>query len=75
MFIEFDWERDSLPQADPIEGPVNVGDRSKVTEAIKKMKNGKAAGLSGVCDDMLKAASEVGIDMVYSLIIDIMKSG
>ena len=72
--IEFDWDKDSLPQVDPIEGPVNV-DRSKVAEAIKKMKNGKAAGPSGVCAEMLKAAGEVGIDMVYDLINDIMKMG
>ena len=72
--IEFDWDRDNLPQLDPIEGPIKI-DRSKVAKAIKKMKNGKAAGPSGVCAEMLKAAGEVGIDMVHDLINDVVKTG
>ena len=67
-------DKKNLPQVDPIEGPVNVA-RSKVAKAIKKMKNDKAAVPSGVCAEMLKVAGEVGIDMVYDLINDLMKTG
>ena len=42
-----------------------------VKEAICKMKNGKAAGPSGVSVEMVKAGGELSTDMVHDLISDI----
>ena len=47
LLSRFDWDKDKLPQLDSIEGPIKV-DRSKVAKVIKKMKNEKAVGPSGV---------------------------
>ena len=39
-----------------------------VREAINKMKNGKAVGPSGVVPEKVKAAGEVGVDMIADLV-------
>ena len=51
--IEFDRDRDNLPQLDPIEVSIRI-DRSKVAKAIKKMKKGKAAGPSDHLESVQK---------------------
>jgi len=55
---EFDWDRDSLSQ-DCVSGPIAHITDMEVREAMKKMKNGKASGPSGVVSEMLSAAGEV----------------
>ena len=52
--IEFDWDQDSLTQAEPIDDPITI-EKSMVEEAIQKMKKGKAPGPSDVSADMVKA--------------------
>ena len=39
-----------------------------VKKAVQKMKNGKAAGPSGVVSEMIKAAEEEGIEMITNLV-------
>ena len=70
--IEFDWDQDSLSQAEPNDEPITV-DKSMVEEAISKMKKGKAPGPSGVSADMIKAGGDISTEMVYDLISDIIK--
>ena len=45
---EFPWNNDSLHTADPVSGPCEKISMDEVRSAIKKMKNNKAAGPSGV---------------------------
>ena len=70
--IEFDWDQDSLSQADPIDDPITI-EKSMVEEAIKKMKKGKAPGPSDVSADMIKAGGDISTEMVHDLISDIVK--
>ena len=46
-----------------------------VRESISKMKNGKAAGLSGVVSEMVKAAGEAGVDMITDVVNQIIAEG
>ena len=57
---EFPWNRDTLQSVEPVCGPCERISTEEVRYAIKKMKNNKAAGPSGVVADMLKAAGDVG---------------
>ena len=68
--VEFDWDQDSLSQAVPVDEPVKV-EKSMVKEAISKMKDGKAAGPSGVSVEMVKAGGELSTDLVHDLISDV----
>ena len=46
-----------------------------VEEAIRKMKNGKAAGMSGIVAEMVKASGDTGIELITILANQIMKDG
>ena len=61
--VEFDWDQDSLSQAVPVDEPVKV-EKSMVKEAISKMKDGKAAGPSGISVEMVKVGGELSTDLV-----------
>ena len=39
------------------------------------MKNGKAAGMSGIVAEMVKASGDTGIELITSLANQIMKDG
>ena len=43
-----------------------------VRESISKMKNGKAAGLSGMASEMVKAVEKGGVDKIADLVNQIM---
>ena len=69
---EFPWSRDSLQSVESVCGPCERISTEEVRSAIKKMKNNKAAGPSGVVADMLKAAGDVGtmwVTEVYNHIV------
>ncbi len=70
--IEFDWDQDSLTQAEPIDDPITI-EKSMVEEAIQKMKKGKAPGPSDVSADMVKAGGDISTEMVHDLISDVIK--
>ena len=67
MNKEFPWEEEHLVYSEPCQGPHPRIDREWVKEAIHKMKDGKAAGTSGVVAEMLKAAGDTGIDLMTDL--------
>ena len=46
-----------------------------VVKAIIKMKNGKAAGPSGIIAEMLKTSSDTGVWLVTDLPNDIIRNG
>ena len=72
---EFDWDRNSLSQVDPVSSAPILIDRSMVRKAVRKMKNGKAAGPSGIVSEMVKAAEEDSVDMISDLINQIIREG
>ena len=57
---EFPWNRETLIMAYMIDRPCEEITIAEVQAAIKKMKNSKAVGPSGVVAEMLKAAGEAG---------------
>ena len=60
------WDRDSLSQADTVSSVPHSIDKDMVGELISKMNNGKAAGPSGLVQEM--AAEEAGIGMISNLV-------
>ena len=70
---EFDWDRNSL--VDPVSSAAILIDRNTVRKAVRKMKNGKAAGPSGIVSEMVKAAEEDSVDMITDLINQIIREG
>ena len=64
---EFAWDKNSLPTADAICGPSECITPEEVKAAMKKMKSGKAAGLSGVVAEMLIAGGEDSVSWLTIL--------
>ena len=67
LIVEFEWESDLLPEVAPVEGPPPPVMKDLIRKALRKMKCGKAAGPSGIIAEMLKAAGEVGIELLTEL--------
>ena len=61
--------------ADVINRPCEEITIAEVQAAIKKMKNSKAAGPSGVVAEMLKAAGEAGTRWVTDVCNSIVREG
>ena len=64
---EFNWDEDSLVLNEPNIGPRPDIDSESVRRALRKMKNGKASGTSGVVAEMLLASGEIGIERLTEL--------
>ena len=58
---------DHKVDADMIEGPVEKVSREEVREVIKKMKQGKAAGLSEVTTEMIVAGGRIAEEVMLQL--------
>jgi len=58
---------DYVMQDDVVEGPVERVTRKEVVEAIKKIKRGKAAGLSEITTEMIMASGKIGEDVMMQL--------
>ena len=65
MNEENNW--DQMVETDVIEGPVERVTRKEIIEAMQKMKSGKAAGLSEVNVEMIRASGEVGVKVMMDL--------
>jgi Reverse transcriptase (RNA-dependent DNA polymerase) len=72
---EFPWNKETLTVADITDRPCEEITISEVQEAINKMKNGKAAGPSGVVAEMLKAAGEAGLRWVTDVCNKVVREG
>ena len=57
--VEFDWDPDHLSNESPLEGPPIPITTGMVKKAISKTKSGKAAALSGIVVEMIKAAGDI----------------
>ena len=53
--VEFSWDNNSPNNSAAVEGPAIFVTENTVTEAIKKMKQGRSGGLSGVIVEITKA--------------------
>ena len=71
---EFSCNSEDLT-ADPVAGPPVLTTIKMVAKAIIKMKNGKAAGSSGIDAEMLKASSDTGVRLVADLANDTIRNG
>ena len=67
---EFEWNKDGLTAMDKVCGPAEIISCSEV-----KTKSGKAAGLSGVIAEMLRASGDVGVQWVTDLCNKIVQEG
>ena len=64
---EFEWDKENLGNIDPKIGPNPLISTQDVQNALKKMKKGKASGMSGVVTEMLLASGDVGIARMTEL--------
>ena len=64
---EFPWEKEHLVHKEPCQGPHPKIEREWVKVALQKMKDGKAVGTSGIAAEMLKAAGDIGLDILTDL--------
>ena len=72
--IEFPWSQ-NLPHVDTVAGPAQFITPDDILKSLRCMKNGKAAGPSGVVAEMLKAApdicSKIIADLMNAIIRDV----
>ena len=66
--IEFEWDREGLGTVEPVAGPWPLIESEAVRRAIDSMKFGKAAGVSGLTAEMLKASGDIGVELVTNLL-------
>ena len=64
---EFPWEKEHLVHKEPCQGPHPKIEREWVKVALQQMKDGKAVGTSGIAAEMLKAAGDIGLDILTDL--------
>ena len=65
---EFPWDPNHLIMGKPVQGPAPWIAIDQVTAGLAKMKDGKAAGCSGITTEMMKASGEDGITLITELI-------
>ena len=70
---EFPWDSDHLDMGSPKEGPAPLISKADVDAALKKMKDGKASGISGVVSEMLKASGDTGLELFTELFNNIIE--
>ena len=66
--VEFPWEKNSLNNLAAFEGPAIFITQDMVTDAIKKMKQGKAGGPAGVIAEMVKANGTETVTAISELV-------
>ncbi|VDL74001.1 unnamed protein product [Nippostrongylus brasiliensis] len=60
-FLNEEFPREHIPEAAPVEGPVQLWSEEEVQTSIRKMKVGKAVGPDGVPVEAWKALREYGV--------------
>ena len=69
------WNSDSLPDLNPKIGPPLYITEEMISEAIAKMKTGKAAGPSGIVIEMIRSSGKEIIKSITNLANGIIKEG
>ena len=67
----FVWDGYSLFQTDKVIDGTHLIQKDMARESISKMKNGKAAGSTGLVSEMVNSAGEVGVDIITNLLNEI----
>ena len=70
---EFPWDSNLLQMENPKEGPAPWLEKDAIYTALNKMKDGKAAGVSGIVAEILKVSREVGLELFIELFNNIVK--
>ena len=73
--VEFEWDSEHLSDEPPLEVlhiPITI---DMVKKAISKMKSDKAAGLSRIVVEMIRAAGDTGATMIRDLAVAIIGDG
>ena len=70
---EFPRNSNLLQMENPKEGPAPWLENDAIYTALNKMKDGKAAGVSGIVVEMLKASGEAGLELFIKLFNNIVK--
>ena len=65
--VEFLWDKNSLNNSAAVEGPAIFVTEDMVTDAIKKMKQGKAGEPSGLIVEMIKAEGREAVTVIWEL--------
>mgnify|MGYP001792586292 CR=1 FL=1 len=65
---EFGWNKDSLPEIDPVQGPAIRIEKEMAIKAVNKMNNSKTPGPTGLVVEMFKAGEDACTDLVNSII-------
>ena len=65
---QFAWDRNNLSKADTVSGIPCLIEKAMVHESISKLRNGKAAGPSGVVSEMARTGGEAVVDMITDLV-------
>ena len=64
LLSRFLWDRNSLSEANIISGVPHLVDKDITRESVYKMKNGKAAGQSGLVLEIVKSVEEAGLSLI-----------
>ena len=75
MNKEFDWNKESLQEIDPVQDPAIRIEKQIVIEAVNKMKNDNAPGPSSMVAEILKAGGDNCTDIVTDLVNAIIHLG
>ena len=70
---EFPRDSNLLQMENPKEGPAPWLEKDAIYTALNIMKDGMAAGVSGIVAEMLKASGEVGLELFIELFNNIVK--
>ena len=70
---EFPWDSNLLQMENPKEGPAPWLEKDAIYTALNKIKDGKAAGVSGIVAEMLEASGEAGLELFIKIFHNIVK--
>ena len=70
---EFPWDSNLLQMENPKEGPAPWLEKAAIYTALNKMKDGKAAVVSGIVAKMLKVSGKAGLELFIELFNNIVK--
>ena len=66
--VKFPWDKNSLSNSTAVEGPAIFITENMVTDTIKKMKQGKAGGPSGVIVELIKTGGREAVTAISELV-------
>ena len=72
--VEFPWDSNTLPEEQPFQGPPIRITNEMDSEALSKMKKGKATGPSGLIAEMILAGvDDIILDITHFITVLLLK--